>query len=109
MPFRCRKCHKTGHLVAKCSFDSRPKKSPTWWKGVSDDHYTVQKAPSIGDSGSPQDTLVVDTMAVDGTIVAPTMVPPLDSVTGASTAAPLVALPLDVAIVPSSDVAQGSP
>lgn len=87
------------------------KKSPTWWKGVSDDHYIVQKAHYIGDSGSSQDTLVADSMAGDGSIVAPMVVtslvlPPSDSVTSALTAAPLVASLLDVAAVPSSDGAQ---
>ena len=28
-------------------------KSPTWWKGVSDDHYLVRKAPSISPSRVP--------------------------------------------------------
>ena len=42
IPFKCRKCHNTGHLVACFSFDKiRSKKSPSWWLGVSYDHYMV--------------------------------------------------------------------
>ena len=65
IPFRYRKCHMIGHLVASCSSGKfRPKKSPSSWKGVLDDHYTILKVPSVGDSDSPQDTLVVDCFAI---------------------------------------------
>ena len=44
IPFRCKKCHKTGHLIACCSSDkASSKKSPSWWLGVPDDQYIVHK------------------------------------------------------------------
>ena len=50
IPFRCRKCHKTGHLATSCSSDkSRPNHSPSWWKNALDDHYTVHLARPDGD------------------------------------------------------------
>ena len=50
IPFRCRKCHMTGHLVTHCSSDKvRSKKSHSWWLGVSDDHYIVQKVSIVVD------------------------------------------------------------
>ena len=46
IPFHCRKCRMTGHLDSGCSAGkSGLMKSPSWWKGASDDHYTV-KAPT---------------------------------------------------------------
>ena len=108
IPFRCRKCHKTGQLAAVCSSEkSRSKKSP-WWKGVSDEHYTVQNAPSTGDVGSSQDTLVADSTVVsNGMTASPLMVtsfalPLLDSISCDLTVAPPRAPTLDVA-APSQD------
>lgn len=40
IPFRCRKCHLTGHLAATCSSSkTRHKLSNFWWKGVSAEHF----------------------------------------------------------------------
>jgi hypothetical protein len=61
IPFRCRICHKTGHLASPCSSrKSRPKKPPSWWMGVTEDHYMVLKDSSIGNVDSSKDTLEVD-------------------------------------------------
>ena len=47
-----------GHLASGCSAGkSRPMKSPSWWKGASDDHYIV-KAPTSGDDVALQEILV---------------------------------------------------
>ena len=48
LPFRCRKCHMTGHVVACCSSNkARSKRTPTWWMGAFDEHYNVTKSSSI--------------------------------------------------------------
>lgn len=53
IPFHCRKCHQTGHLATSCSsVKSSPLNSPSWWKYAKDDHYTVFKAPPVGDVDS---------------------------------------------------------
>lgn len=41
IPFRCRRCFKTGHAAAQCGFEK--KASTSWWKGASQQHYTVEK------------------------------------------------------------------
>ncbi len=65
IPFYYRKFHLTSHLVARCSSSkSRLKMSPSWWKWVSDDHYTFQKVPSLGNGDSPQNTLVADSTII---------------------------------------------
>ena len=75
IPFQCRKCHKIGHLASRCSSEkSRSKKSPSWWKNVLDDHYTVLKASTIGDSDSSHDTLVAAmNVVLDGSLVSPSL------------------------------------
>lgn len=58
IPFHCRKRRMTGHLASGFSASkSRSMKSPSWWKGASDDHYTV-KAPTSGDDDALQYILV---------------------------------------------------
>lgn len=113
IPFRCRKCHKIGHLAARCSSEKvRSKKSPSWWKGVSDNHYTIQKVSSDGDGlvGSSQDSLVADYVVVSNdsndapTVVTNTVVPPSVVVVVDPIVAPLTALSQEGAIVPSTAV-----
>lgn len=110
IPFRCQKCHKTGHLIAHFSSGKvQSKKSPSWWKGVSDDHYTIQKAPSIGAGlvDSSQDSLVADFFAAPHDLnvspieVANTIVPPLDATNADSIISPLMAMAPGGAVVPS--------
>lgn len=42
IPFRCRRCFNTGHSAAHCGFEKKTK-TTTWWKGASQQHYTVEK------------------------------------------------------------------
>lgn len=47
IPFRCRRCFKTGHVVAKCDLEKvKLKKPSSWWKGDSSQHYMVFKSSS---------------------------------------------------------------
>lgn len=47
IPFRCRRCFKTGHVVAKYDLEKvKVKKPSSWWKGASSQHYTVFKSSS---------------------------------------------------------------
>ena len=65
IPFHCRKCHKASHLSVGCSASkSRPKMPPSWWKGVSKDHYTIHKVLAMGDDDSLHDNLVVDSSTI---------------------------------------------
>ena len=48
LPFRCKKCHMTGHVAARCSSEkARSKRLPSQWAGASDKHYTITKSSSI--------------------------------------------------------------
>lgn len=42
VPFRCRRCFKTGHAATQCGFEKKSKIA-TWWNGASQQHYTVEK------------------------------------------------------------------
>ena len=45
IPFHYKNYHLTGHLATRCSSKIyRPKISPSWWKGILDDHHTYNKA-----------------------------------------------------------------
>lgn len=44
IPFRCRNCHLTGHIAARCDAGkSKSRRPPTWWTGVSSKHYKVRQ------------------------------------------------------------------
>ena len=67
IPFHCRKCRKIGHMASGCSAGkSRSKMPPSWWKGVSEEHYTVQKVLSPGDEDSLQDIVVEVSSTIPG-------------------------------------------
>ncbi|XP_059067593.1 uncharacterized protein LOC131858381 [Cryptomeria japonica] len=40
--FQCRRCFKTCHVVAQCRLEKKTM-SASWWKGASEQHYTVEK------------------------------------------------------------------
>ncbi|GLJ10532.1 hypothetical protein SUGI_0129880 [Cryptomeria japonica] len=42
IPFCCRRCFKTGHVVENCGFENKATKA-SWWKGASVQHYMVSK------------------------------------------------------------------
>lgn len=42
VPFRCRICYQTGHVAEECA-KHRKKKSTSWWKDMTPQHYTVEK------------------------------------------------------------------
>ncbi|GLJ31024.1 hypothetical protein SUGI_0620490 [Cryptomeria japonica] len=47
IPFRCRRCFKNGHVVAKCDLEKvKVKKPSSWWEGTSSQHYMVFKSSS---------------------------------------------------------------
>ena len=113
IPFQCRIYHKTSHLVARCSSEkSRSMKSPYWQKGVLDDHYTVQKASSVRNGASSQDTLATESTVISNGKIVPTVVTSSDhplpnSISGDLTIAPPVASSLDI-FAPSLDVVDPS-
>ncbi|GLJ11251.1 hypothetical protein SUGI_0148660 [Cryptomeria japonica] len=51
IPFRCRRCFKTGHTIDSCT-RLRVKHSMSWWKEVSPQFYMVDKV--VGDLSPPQ-------------------------------------------------------
>ena len=59
VPFRCRKCRKTGHIAARCAAGKPSSKHPpSWWSGVSPKHYSVaisRDGPLASDAGSSDD------------------------------------------------------
>lgn len=53
--FCCRKCHKIGHIAARCAaVKTKSRRPPSWRSGASSEHYTVVKS-----SDAPQDLAVV--------------------------------------------------
>ena len=69
IPFRSRKCRKTGHMASGFSTrKSRLKMPPSWWKGVLEDHYMVKKVLSPGDEDSLQDIAVEVSSSILGSL-----------------------------------------
>lgn len=50
IPFKCRRCFKTGHNVDSCT-RLRVKRTASWWKEVTPHFYTVDK--EVGDHSPP--------------------------------------------------------
>ena len=71
IPFRCRKCHKTGHIVARsAAVKTKSRRPPSWWSGASSEHYTV-----VNSMDAPLDLVVA---SVDDSFVDDLSVPVLE-------------------------------
>ncbi len=45
IPFRCKNCHLTGHIAARCvAGKSKSRQPPSWWSGASFEHYIVKQS-----------------------------------------------------------------